>query len=136
MEMRVMLELSAPGMEHRQTAVFGPELLGVAANVEKALEDGMKEEWIEHTRIVKDEGTEFLRQGGNHMDVWRRQDFSPSIGEPGGLSRPVTFWATAVPARIIRGLLVLAVIALGEVASGVGSTLSAKSRGAAQLDGA
>jgi hypothetical protein len=127
MEMRVVLELLAPGMEHRQTAEFGPEMLGVTANVQKALGHGMKEERIEHVGILKDERTEFLRQGGNHMDIRCGQDFSLSIGEPGGLSRTVTFWATAVPARVIRGLLVLAVIALGQ--------MSAEGRRAAQLDG-
>jgi hypothetical protein len=115
-------------VQHRQTAELGPEMLGVAANVQKALGHGMKEERIEHVGILKDERTEFLRQGGNHMDIRCGQDFSLSIGEPGGLSCTVTFWATAVPARVIRGLLVLAVVALGQV--------STEGRGAAQLDGA
>jgi hypothetical protein len=44
-------------------------MLGITANVEKALGDGMQEEGIEHAGIVKDERTEFLRQGGNHMDI-------------------------------------------------------------------
>ena len=125
--MRVVLELLAPGMEHRQTAKLGPEMLGVAADIQQALGYGMKEEGIEHAGIVKDEGTEFLRQGGNHMDVRCGQDFSLSIGEPGGLSRPVTFWATAVPARVVRRLLVVAAVALGQV--------SAEGGGAAQLNG-
>jgi hypothetical protein len=128
MEMRVVLELLAPGMEHRQTAELGPEMLGVDADVQKALGYGMKEEGIEQVGILKDEGTEFLWQGRNHMDVRCRQDFSLSIGEPSGLGRTVTFWATTVPARIIRRLLVLAAVALGQVA--------AEGRRAAQLDGA
>jgi hypothetical protein len=103
-------------------------MLGVARDVEQALGRGVKQEGIKHAGILEDEGTEFLRQGGNHMDVGCRQDFSLALGEPGGLSRPVTFGATAVPARIIGGLLVLAVVALGEV--------STESGGAAQFDGA
>jgi hypothetical protein len=128
MEMRVKVELPAPGMEHRQAAEFGSEVLGVTADVQKALGHGVKQEVIEHARILKDEGMQAVRQGRNHMDVRCRQDFSLSIGEPSGLGRTVTFWATAVPARIIGGLLVLAAIALGQV--------SAEGRGAAQLDGA
>ena len=126
--MRVMLELAAPGMEHRQTAEFGPKMLGVAADVEKALDRGMKEERIEHTRILKDERAEFVRQGGNRMDVRSGQDFSLSIGEPGGLGGAVTFGTVPVAARVIGRFLSSAVITLGEV--------SAKGRGAAQLDGA
>ena len=69
MEMWVKVELPTPGMEHRQTAELGPEMLGVAADVQKALGHGMKEEGIEHTGILKDEGIEFVGQGRNHMDV-------------------------------------------------------------------
>jgi hypothetical protein len=54
-------------VEHRQTAEFGPEMLGVAADVQKALGRGMKEERIEHTRILKDEGAELVQQGGNQQ---------------------------------------------------------------------
>ena len=61
MEVRVVLELPAPGMEHRQAAELGSEMLRIAADVYKALGHGMKKEGIEHTGILKDEGTEFLR---------------------------------------------------------------------------
>lgn len=126
--MRVVLELLAPSMEHCQTTELGPEMLGVAADIQKALGYGMEEEGIEHAGIVRGERTEFLGQGRNHMNVRCGQNFSLSIGEPGGLGRTVTFWATAVPARVIRRLLVVAVVALGQV--------SAEGRRAAQLDGA
>ncbi len=70
--MRVVLELLAPSVKHRQTAEFGSEMLGVAADVQQALGHSVKEEWIEHVGIVKDERTEFLWQGENHVDVWYR----------------------------------------------------------------
>lgn len=125
--MRVELELLAPGMEHRHTAELGPEMRGVAGDVQQALGHGVKEEGIEHARILQDEGVEVQRQGRNHMDVRCRQDFSLAVGKPRGLGCTMTFWATAVPARIIRRLLVLAAVALGQV--------SAEGGGAAQLNG-
>ena len=103
-------------------------MLGVAADVEKTLGDGMKEERIKHAGILEHERTEFLRQGGNHMDIRCGQDFSLSIGEPGGLGCTMTFGAVPVAVRVIRRLLVLAVITLSQV--------SAKGRRAAQLDSA
>jgi hypothetical protein len=48
-------------VEHRQTAELGPKMLGVATDVQKTLGRGMKEERIEHTGILKDEGAEFVR---------------------------------------------------------------------------
>jgi hypothetical protein len=127
-QVRVVLELGTPRVQHGQAAHLGPEILGVARDVQQALGHGVKQEGIEHAGILKDEGTELLGQGGNHMDVRCRQDFSLSLGEPSGLGRPMTFGATAVPARVIRRLLVVTPVALREMPT--------EGRGAAQLDGA
>jgi S1-C subfamily serine protease len=98
-------------------------MLGVATDVQKTLGRGMKEERIEHTGILKDEGAEFVRQGGNRMDVRCGQDFSLSIGEPGGLGGTVTFGTVPVAARVICRFLAPTVITLSE--------MSAEGRGAA-----
>ena len=56
--MRVMLELSAPGMEHGQSADLGAEMLGITGDVLEALRHGAKEQAIEHPLIVQDQGRE------------------------------------------------------------------------------
>lgn len=104
--MRVVLELLAPGVEHRQAAQLGAEMLGIAGNVQKRLRHATKKQRIEHLRIVKDEGREVLWQGKNPMDVGRLEDFILSSVKPGSLGSPVTFWAAAVATRVIRLLLV------------------------------
>jgi hypothetical protein len=55
------LKFSAPSVKHRQTAELGPEMLGVAADVQKAQGHGTKEQRIEHTGILEHEWTEVLR---------------------------------------------------------------------------
>jgi hypothetical protein len=126
--MLMLLELLAPSVQHGQAAHLGAQMLGVARDVEQALRHAVKQERIEHAGILKDKRIEVVGQGRNHMDVRCRQDFSLSLGEPSGLGRAVTFWATAMPAGVIRRLWVATPVALSE--------MPAEGRGATQLDGA
>jgi hypothetical protein len=57
---RVVLELTAPGVQHRQAAQFSAQVLGVAVNVEQRLGHGPKEQAIEHPRIVENQRAEVL----------------------------------------------------------------------------
>ena len=54
--MGVMVELLAPGMEHREAADLGPEMLGVAGDVLEGLGDGAKEQAIEHAGVLEGQG--------------------------------------------------------------------------------
>ena len=56
-EMRVMVELLAPGMEHRQAADVRPEMLRVPGDVLERLRHGPKEQAIEHTRGLEGQGS-------------------------------------------------------------------------------
>jgi hypothetical protein len=68
------LELLAPGVEHRQAAQFGPEMLGIARDVEEALGHGAKEQAIEHAGIVENEGAEVLGQSKDGVHVGGGED--------------------------------------------------------------
>ena len=46
-EMRVMVQLLAPGVEHGEAAELGPEMLGGLGNVLECLGSGAKEQAIE-----------------------------------------------------------------------------------------
>jgi hypothetical protein len=126
--MRVVLELSAPSVEDGHATDLSAQMLGITRDVQETLGHGAKEQAIEQARIVQDEWAEVLGQGKNGVLVGRIENFALSVGEPSGLGGQVTFWATAVPARVIRLLLVATVVARRE--------MPAKGGGAAQLDGA
>ena len=83
MEMRVMVELLAPGMEHRQAANVRPEMLGVPDDVLERLHHGTKEQAIEHTRVLEGQGTEGMRQRKHHMDVGHVKHLALPGGESG-----------------------------------------------------
>ena len=71
MEMRVMVQLLAPGVEHGEAADLGPEMLGVPGDVLERLGDRAKEQPIEQARVLQRQGPQVVRQGKDHMDVGR-----------------------------------------------------------------
>jgi hypothetical protein len=123
----VMLELAAPGMQDRHATDLGAEMLGVAGDIDKALRDAAKEQAIEGSRIVQDERAEVLGQGKNGVLVGRLQYFALSLREPSRTSDALAFWAVSVATGIISTSLMAAVITAGFV--------STQGRRVAQLDG-
>ena len=97
-EMGVMVELLAPGMEHGEPADLCAEMLGVPGDVLKRLRDRAKEEPIEQTRVLQRQGTQVVRQGKDPMDVWRVEHLALPGREPRGLGRAMAFGAAAMPA--------------------------------------
>ena len=115
MEMRVMVELLAPGMEHRQAADVRPEMLRVPGDVLERLRHGTKEQAIEHTRGLERQGTEGMRQCKHHMDVGHIKHLALSGGEPGGLRGAVARGAVAVATGIRADLFVATLVTLRRV---------------------
>lgn len=102
-------------------------MLGVAGDVLEALGHGVKEQVIDHPLILPHQGRELLRQGGNHVGVWREQDFALPGLETGGLGGAMAFGAAATPARVIRLLFVPTVV--------TARVVTAEGGGSTQLDG-
>src|SRR5439155_20511266 len=70
-EMGVMVELLAPGMEHGEPADLCAEMLGVPGDVLKRLGDRAKEEPIEQARVLERQGSQVGRQGKDPAELWR-----------------------------------------------------------------
>ena len=123
MEMRVMVELLAPGVEHGEAADLRAEMLGGPGDVLERLGDGAKEEAIEVAGILEGQGPQSVRQGKDDMDVGRREHLTFPGHEPGSLRGAMTFRTAAVPARVVRLSLVPTMVALGDMsAQGGGPT--------------
>jgi hypothetical protein len=128
MEMRMRVELLAPGMEHGEAAEVRPKMLRVPGDVLERLCHGTKEHAVEDAGILEAQGTEGVWQRKPHMDIGDIEHFTFPRGEPGHLSGSVTLGAVAVSTGIITDLLVATVVTLGFVAPQGG--------GAADGDGA
>ena len=121
MEMRVMVQLLAPGVEHGEAADLRPEMRGVLGDVLERLGDGAKEYTIEVAGILESQGPQSVRQGKDDMDVRRVEHLALPGREPGGLGDAMTFGTAAVPARVVRLDLGSTVIALRDRAPEDGS---------------
>jgi len=53
MEMRVMMQLLAPGVEHGEAPDLRTEMFGLCGDVLEGLADRAKEESIEQTRVLQ-----------------------------------------------------------------------------------
>ena len=111
MEMRVMVQLLAPRVEHGETANLGPEMLRIPGNVLESHGHGVKEQTIEQARVLECQWPQGVRQGKNHMAVGGLKELLLSSGEPCGLRRAMTFWAATVAAGVVGLDLVATLVA-------------------------
>jgi hypothetical protein len=114
-EMRVMVELLAPGMEHRQAADVRPEMLRVPGDILERLRHGPKEEVIEHPRVVEAQGTEDMGQRKDDMDVGNVKHLALPSGEPGRLGGPMALGAVVIATGVIADLFVATLVTLRRV---------------------
>jgi hypothetical protein len=116
MEMRVMMELLAPRMEHRQAANLGPKMLRVPRDVLECLHHGATQHAIEQAGILEAQGTEEMWQREHDMDVGDVEHLTLPGSKPGRLCSPVALGAVAIATGVIADFLVAALITLGFVA--------------------
>ena len=128
MEMRVMVQLLAPGVEHGEAAELGPEMFGGLSNVLECLGDGAKEQAIEWARVLEHQRPQIVWQGKDDMGVGRLEHLAFPGREPRRLHRAMTFGAATVAAGVVGLDLVATLVALCDV--------SPKRRSPAHGDGA
>jgi hypothetical protein len=128
MEMGVMVELLAPGVEHGEAADLRPERLRVPGDVLEGLGDGAKEQTIEGTGVLQRQGPQGVRQGKDPMDVGRLEHLLLPGSQPRSLRGTMACGAAAVPAGILRLACMPTMVALGDMA--------AQGGGATERDGA
>jgi len=127
MQVRMMGQRRAPGVQHRRHPDARPQVLGVGGDGQECLGGGREQQSIDHRLVVRGELPERCRQGENHVVVLDRQQVGLPRGEPLLGHRTLTLRAVAVAAGVVGNLGVAAVRALGDMA--------AERRRAAVLDG-
>src|SRR2546423_15202247 len=84
MQVGVMVQLLAPGVEDGEAADLGAEMLRVPGDILERLGDRAKEQPIEEARVLERQRPEVLRQGKDHMAAGGPQDFPVSDGKSYG----------------------------------------------------
>ena len=113
----MMVKLLAPRVEDGETAKFGTEMPRVSADILEGACYGLKEQAIEHARVLEHKRTEGMGQGKDDMHRGHIEYLALSCRQPLRLGRSVAFWAVPIPARIIAALLVAEVVALRRMAA-------------------
>ena len=126
-QMRVMVELLAPRVQHGEAANLGPEMLGVPGNVLERLRHGATEQPREGAGGLQRQRPQVVWQGKDHMDVGRLQYLTLPSRKPAGLGGAVTCGTAAMATGVLRLLFVPAVVTLGH--------MSAQGGGPAPSDG-
>ena len=115
MQMRMMVQLLAPGVEDGEATDLGHEMLGVPGDVLEALRNGAKEQTIEQARVLERQGCEVMWEGKDNMHVGGLEHLMFTGGEPRGLGGAMAFGTATVAARVVGLLFVPTVVALGDV---------------------
>jgi hypothetical protein len=116
MEMGVIVQLLAPGVEHGEATNLRPEMFGGLGNVLECLGNGAKEQAIEWARVLEHQRPQVVWQGKDDMGVGRLEHLAFPSRKPRRLRRAMTFGAATVAAGVVRLDLVATLVALGDVA--------------------
>jgi hypothetical protein len=82
MDMRMMLQGLAPGVEHTQETDFRSEMFGVAGDLQQSRGAGAEQEIVDDLLVLQGQPRKLMRQGENDMNVADRQQFFAAFGEP------------------------------------------------------
>ena len=111
MQMRVEVEVLAPGVKYGEESNLGAQVLGIARNSEEGLGGGAEEDVVYDFGIVEGNGGDRVGKGEHHMEILNGQKFGGALLKPLDARQSLTLGTVAVPAGAILHVLVLAVVA-------------------------
>ena len=126
MDMRMMGERRAPGMENRGDADAGAEVLGVGRDNDQGLGRGLEQQVVDDGLVLIGDIGDGRRQCEHDMMVRHRQQIGLARRQPFLCHSPLALRAVPVAARVVRDLGVRALLAARD--------MSAERRRAAVLD--
>src|SRR5215510_1799588 len=91
-----------PGRQHGEESDLRPQMVRIACHSEEGLGHRLKEEGIQHPRVVEREWAEGMRESKHHMAVGHLKQLSFASREPGRLRPPWTLGAMPI-ATGVRG---------------------------------
>ncbi len=108
MQMGMMLEGLAPGVEHGEEADVGPQVLRVPGDGAQRGRGGSKQHPIEQPFVLEGQRAERSRQGADDVEVGHRQEVGGPRREPRRPGGSLTLGTVAVAAGVVGEDLVAA----------------------------
>src|SRR5262249_23274451 len=101
MDMRVVMQVLAPSVQHRDEADLGAEMLRVGSDRTQRLGRRLKQKGLACLCVVEGDPGRRCRQSENDMEVRHRQQLGLPGSEPFGAGAPLTLRAMPVAARVV-----------------------------------
>jgi hypothetical protein len=117
MNVRMMMQVLAPGMEYRYEADAGAQMFGIGGDLQKGFGGGAKEQAVNRLLILEGHRRDHLRQREDHVKVLDREQLSGAAVEPRRAGGALTFWTMAIAAGTIGDCAMAAAVALFDVAT-------------------
>jgi hypothetical protein len=101
MEVRMMVEVLAPGMEDCGEADLGTEVLRIGGDGDQSLGGGFEQEAVDRRLVLIRDGSDRCRQREDDVKVGDREQLGFASGEPLRRSAPLAPGAVAVATRVV-----------------------------------
>ena len=111
MQMGMMMEVLAPGVQHCQEANLCSQPLGVGRHFEQGLGGRPKKEPVHETRVLQRQGGDGVGNCEHDMKVRHLQQFVGAVPHPLGGDGPLALRAMTIAAGVVSDSLVRAMIA-------------------------
>ena len=94
------MQILTPGVQHREKADGGAQMLGIGGNGEQSFRSGLKQDGIDLSLVLKRQAADLLRKGEHDVEVRNGQELRLPLGEPLGAGRGLALWATTIATRV------------------------------------
>ena len=126
MDVRMVLQVLAPGVEHGDEADLGAEMARIGGDRAQRLGRRLEQDGVDRRLVLEGDFGGRRRQREDDVEIRHRQQFGLPLGQPRGARRALAFRAMAVAARIVGDA--------NEAALGAALDMAAERRGPARLD--
>jgi hypothetical protein len=98
MEVRVVMKILPPGVEHGKEADLGPEVLGIGSDGTQRIGGRAEEDVVDRGLVLEGDRRDLRRQREDDMEVWHGQQLGLPLVEPLRSCQPLALRAVAVAA--------------------------------------
>ena len=109
-DVRMVSERRAPGVQHRRDADASTEVLGIGRDGDHRLGRGLEDNVVDHRLVLVGDVSDCRRQREHHVEVGHRQELGLALGEPLLCGGPLTLRAVPVAAAVVGNGGVAAVL--------------------------
>ena len=101
MDVRMVVQVLAPGVEHGDEADLGAEMLGIGGDPAQRLGRRSEQDGVDRLLVLEGDLGDRRRQGEDDVEVGHRQQLGLPGGEPFGAGLPLALRAVPVAAGVV-----------------------------------